>query len=536
VYSNTTEAYQDMRRRSKKSLYYFAKTICGMTDLKDSFHKPFANYVSLYPWNGGPQSSNRKIAVMPREHFKSSISTVARAIWLLIHNRSYTICLMSAKEDHPKKWLRQIKYIIEENPIFRSVFPEISPDYTKWDDTEILIKRPPSLSGQAQASITAASLIAGQASQHFDHILLDDPVNERISKSETLMKQVVDNFDHLESLLKGWQTSSFDLVGTPWGRGDCIEHAMKYDVELGARLFWFLGARGEFKMSPELMESHPECAPKLKIGPAIFPERVNETKLERLEKTDPEKYYLQYLCKPYDAGMNGFDLDLFRDFAYMSTGQCKCECHPEHDHAISRMSLIILSDPAVTLEKKNCQSSVLVVGKAACGCRFLFSEWGDHVMPPELLRELTRTAEEWQPWAKAMGIESVSFQRVFKHWLLEKQSNGEFPLNVQFYDPAPKGRGKDDRISAQLTSVNNGLWHKRPTMKHVEGVNNFMDQLSKWPYGEFRDLIDGWAYCDDVWEEAPPPGKGAVSKENTTLARNIARERFDRAIMAQSEE
>ena len=119
AYTSTIEAYNDMRRRSKKSLFYFAKTVCGMTDLKASFHLAYANYAQLYPWNGGPPASNRKIGIMPREHFKSSIGTVAKAIWLLLHNRSWTIGIMSVKEDHPKKWLRQIKHIIEKNPIFR---------------------------------------------------------------------------------------------------------------------------------------------------------------------------------------------------------------------------------------------------------------------------------------------------------------------------------------------------------------------------------------------------------------------------------
>jgi hypothetical protein len=190
--SKTTQSkdvIRKMRKRAKADLYYFAKVICGMHDLQARFHLPMARFLQMYPWNGGPPESLRKCLVLSREHFKSSIGTVARALWLLCHNPEWTICLMSAKEDHPKKWLRQIKQIIEQNPIFQSVFPEIQKDPAKWDDMEILIKRPTSLTGQAQASITAASMLAGQASQHYDHIIVDDPVNERIAKSEPLMNE-----------------------------------------------------------------------------------------------------------------------------------------------------------------------------------------------------------------------------------------------------------------------------------------------------------------------------------------------------------
>jgi hypothetical protein len=255
-----------------------------------------------------------------------------------------------------------------------------------------------------------------------------------------------------------------------------------------------------------------------------------------LEKTDPEKYYLQYLCKAYDAGRNGFDLELMRDFAYMGSGQCQCTCHPDHDHDINKKSVIEVSDPAVTAEKKNCESSVLVLAKAACGCRFVLTEWGGHLIPPDLMKEYTRTTTEWQPYCKTLGIEAVSFQLIFKAWLLEKQSNGEFPLGVKFAEPKPGGRSKDDRIAAQLNSFNDGLWHKRPTMRRVEGVNNLLDQLAKWPYGEHRDRIDGWAYCDDVWEEAPVPGYGVKSEANATAARNARREKFDIDLMSRSED
>jgi hypothetical protein len=444
---------------------------------------------------------------------------------------------MSAKEDHPKKWLRQIKQIIEQNPIFQSVFPEIQKDPAKWDDMEILIKRPTSLTGQAQASITAASMLAGQASQHYDHIIVDDPVNERIAKSEPLMNEAKNTFDHVEALTKDYKTSSFDVIGTPWGRSDVLKHVMDTDVAIGQRLFWWLNARGEFKMSERLYKEHPECAVDLPKGKPIFPERVPESKLRRIENKRPEEYYLQYLCKPYTGGRNGYNMAMIRNFALHASGNIQCECHPEHDHSLANMTVVGLSDPAVTEDKRGCESSLLIVAKAACGCRFLLEEYGAHMLPPDLMRLYTETCTKWQPYLSCLGIESVAFQKVFKFWLLERQGQGKFPLGVVFADPKPENRSKDARASSQLNPVSDGLWHVRPEMQRVEGINNTMSQIATWPFGDARDRLDAFAYADEVFAEAPAPGGSEIPGEESLAEKmNDAQEKYDMLMRARSDD
>jgi hypothetical protein len=540
IYTDTTQAYRDIRKRSKESLYYFAKVVCGMTDVVDRLHMPFANYLQLFPWNGGPPQSGRKLAWMPREHFKSTFASICLPIWLLIHDPNATICIISAKIEHPQKWLRQIKYIIRHNPIFRIVFPEIQPDFTKWDETEILIQRSTSLSGDAQASVTAASIVAGQASQHFDHMILDDPVNEKVAKSEALMQQARDFYIHLESLLREWETSTFTTVGTPWGREDVIEYAMSHEVASGDRLFWGIGARGDFNCSEVIRKDYPECVPTLELGKPIFPERCPEAKLKMLEMQDVEKFYLQYLCKPYDEGRNGFDLDLIRDFAFHADGNLRCGCdeHQHHNHHISKMSVIAISDPAVSKEKKNCETGFGIYAKADCGCRFVIHETGWNLEPNEVVDEYARALSkgEHMPWCKTFGIEKEAMGKVYRSWLEELQSRGEFPLGIKLVDIATENRSKDVRMKGQIVPVRNGLWHKRPTMRRVDGKNNLMDQIAKWPYGKHRDRADTWAYCDSVWEEAPAPAAVNEPGSHDLVEANYAIERRDERLIELNEE
>src|SRR3990167_8461742 len=155
-----------IRENSKASLYWFAKFVLGYEDATPQVHLPFANFLQMHPWNGGPLESAKKVAWLHRLGLKSSFASVALPLWLLTHDRNLTIGLFSAKLEHPVKWLRQIKNVILYNQWFRLAFPEIRPmpakeraGWEKWDETEIIITRDPTLSGDAQASITACSMV-----------------------------------------------------------------------------------------------------------------------------------------------------------------------------------------------------------------------------------------------------------------------------------------------------------------------------------------------------------------------------------------
>jgi len=529
-----TKTRRELRRICKSypdGLYFFAKAICGFDRLRPHLHRSFANFIQLHPWNGGPQRSNRKMAWMPREHFKSTICSVAFPLWLLsCVDRNYTIALISANHSNSKQWLTQIKEIITYNPIFRWAFPEIRAG-DKWDEERATITRDRTLTSNAQSSLTAYSINSGLASQHHRYIILDDPVNEQVAESDVMMEDAVRLYLHLEEILRGWTESGFLLVDTPWGREDPHHEALR-EVERGYRLKWGIGVLGEHEISQSLAE-RPELRPDVTLGSPILPSECDEDKLEHIKQQSIEKYYFQYLCKPYDVGRNGFDLDLFRDFAHLPDGRLLCQCHPNHYHHLSTGSTVAVSDPAYTQDKKNCESAILIGNKQPCECRFLLNEWGGHLIPPDYLKEAARQAAEWQTWMKGFGIESEALQVTLSLWLVEMQSKGEFPLGVEILELKPKKRHKDGRIASQTTPMNNGLWHKRPTMRLIEGKNNTAHQLFQWPYSRKRDRADAFGYFDDAW--ALKPGRGKKQPENPTAGVNARREEADLELFEQEE-
>jgi len=514
--------YTDTRKKSKASLYFFAKTVLGKNLLRKHLHLPFANYIQLLPENGGPANSRYKLAWLPREHFKSTICSEALPLWLLLHDRNTSTALISAHSNNTKKWLKFAANTIAYNKWFRFLFPEIRQG-DKWDEEQIIVTRD---IVKAQSSIAAYSINSGLASQHFPNIILDDPVNEQVAKSAVEMQKAVQLFIDLHDILEAWSNSNFWLPGTPWGREDVIAEALKYE-KAGQWLKWGLGALGEFEIS-DVLKDREELYPKVEIGKPIFPEACPQEKLDFVKQQDVERYYLQYLCRPFEEGRNGFDLGLIRDFVLFPDGRIQCDCHPEHRHMLNSMAVIGLSDPAYTEDKRGCESSFEFVAKdPKCQCRFMLEDYGDRIVPSDYVQKACELAWNQTPWLKHFAVEDVNFQTALKSWLQELQGRPradgkgtEFPSGISLLGVKPRGRSKDGRTSGMQGSVNNGLWHKRPTMSRRDG--NLLDQIAKWPHSRKRDRLDAWSYAEDVWEElGVVPRKYYSSLEDPNIERAI---------------
>ena len=509
----TRKKFRERCKQWPGGLFFFTKAIMMRPKLQENLHLPFANFIQLHAWNGGPRLSNRKVAYLPREHFKSTIVSESFPLWLLACvDRNMTIAIVSAVQQNPEKWLRKIRTTIEHNTLFRWAFPEIRPG-EKWDATELVVTRDKGLGSEVQASISGYSLKSGLASQHHDYIICDDLVNEQTAGSAVEMNRAIELYHSLEEILKGWLDSKgFLVIGTPWGREDVIHEAMK-EVERGTRYIWGMGTGCQeiemmphFVLSEELKLLFPkELIPTCPMDSPILPSECGVEKLLHIKNQSTEKLYLNYGCKPYDAGRNGFNLQLVRNFAELPDGTLECECHRDHKHHLKDATVAVSSDPAYIKGKENCETSILMAAGFACGCKFLLDEWGESIHVSEYLNRACYYANKHKSYLRFWGIEDEALQATLKEWLLERQRTGAFPLSVQIISLKAKQRAKDSRIAGSQEPVNNGFWHKRPAMT-VKAGENTLGQLFQWPYSHKRDRADAFAYFRDIWEQFPPKG------------------------------
>ena len=527
-------AHAALRDASKRSLYVFNKGVLGFKDLTSSLHLPFCNFLQLSPETSGLRQARLKAGIMSRNLFKSTNSSVGKPLWLLINDPQATINIINAVEDNAAGWLAAIQRVVKLNPMFNWLFPELVPrDWHKSEANKhrFTIRRDESLMPEPQPSIQVSGITSGQASKHVRHVILDDPVNEQTVDKPTLIDRAVALYKLLESTLQDYESSTIDLVATPWGFGDVVEYALENEVRDGTMLVWKVNCYGDFYISPELagnLEMLPSWnagrrpsdlherpvsdASSLSLpymastkGEPVFPERYPREELQRIEKKyGPFLFSCNYLVNPFDVSQSGFKASHINYFNRRLDGLLTCDCHRDHRHAIQDLHLVATVDPAWSDKDDAAESAITVGGLAEDGCRFLFKAWSDRVEPDLLWAELVKTvSQEFAPWLKDVGIEDVASQRLYKFFFehLQKTKASMRPheaarvadIRIENLKPDMHESGKTRRVKSEQLYLANGQWHFQL------GMDKFLGQYAKFPRARPMDLLDAWAYLKDMW-------------------------------------
>lgn len=206
-----------IRERSKKSLYSFAKHVCGYSLLERNTHGPICRALE--------HPHPRKLIVTPRGSFKSSLCVVSYALWLLINDPNKRILVSSELFTNSKNFIREIKGILASKP-----FSVPFGDWTGpvWAESEIIIK--PRKRNLKEASITAAGVGTQKVGQHFDAIILDDCNSDKNSNTKDGAKKVVDYYRYLLSILE--PDGIVAVIGTRYSENDLIGHIIANECQI----------------------------------------------------------------------------------------------------------------------------------------------------------------------------------------------------------------------------------------------------------------------------------------------------------------
>lgn len=189
------------------SLAAFAVGACGYKETNARTHKDMIACLE------GPEE--RKLIVMPRGTFKTSISSVAYPIWRLSHNPNLRIMLDSELYTNSKMRIREIKGHIES-----STFKEVYGDWRGpvWAEGEIIIK--PRTKILKEPSIMASGIGAGKTGVHVDLIIADDLNSATNSNTPEGLQKVIDHFRYYTSILD--PGGEIVLVGTRYSSNDVL--------------------------------------------------------------------------------------------------------------------------------------------------------------------------------------------------------------------------------------------------------------------------------------------------------------------------
>lgn len=159
--------------------------------------------------------SRRKLIVMPRGTFKTSITSVAWPIWLLMRNPNLRILLDSELYTNSKNILREIKARLA-SPAFIETFGNWRGEV--WNEGELVINQRTEV--RKEASLTCSGIGAQKTGQHYDVIVADDLNSPKNSNTPEGCERVHMHYRYYQSLLE--PEGMIAIVGTRYAATDII--------------------------------------------------------------------------------------------------------------------------------------------------------------------------------------------------------------------------------------------------------------------------------------------------------------------------
>lgn len=163
--------------------------------------------------------------IWAREHFKSSIITIAETIQDALRNPDEATGIFSYVRPVAKKFLFSIKETFQTSRILKLCFPDVvyqdcEKEATLWSlDEGLILKR---TSNRPEATISAWGLTEGMPTGlHFERRKYDDIVTEDIAESPDVMDKVKTKFDSSQNV--GKEGGTHRVVGTYYHHFDPLK-------------------------------------------------------------------------------------------------------------------------------------------------------------------------------------------------------------------------------------------------------------------------------------------------------------------------
>jgi predicted phage terminase large subunit-like protein len=501
-----------LRENGIKSLYFFATAILKWDLLQEDPHLPMCSFIQTP--NDPPLARFRKVLLVPRDCYKSTIGSKSLPLWYLIQpmlegipGREHRILLCSSASTNAMKQIKSIQTQVERNQILSWVYPEIIPDLsrTTWTQSNLLFPRD---GMYGEDTIEAAGVDSHIVSRHYTIQIKDDLEDKQSFEQPSVREKVKSFYKSAEALFVDEQTSIDILIGTRWGIDDLYAdikesesgtyafytrplHWTQEDLKRDIRQAEEVGKPPIYDMIPE--ESAPEAEKTYYFFPKLFPEESCE-RIKR--KQGSFMYSMLYMNNPRDPALAEFRETDLRYFSFDKEGNLVIE---DTDNAkfdtvsFDSLTRVMFWDPALAERelKKRSRNAMIVMARDNRSRLFILDAYAEYKNPGFLFSKFISLHQKHRVHKAA--IEDAGFQRILKFPLYQrmKELNYHFPVEGE-----PPIGDKDARIRSLIPYVEtHDLFIRR-------GLTDFVEEIRGFPVFPTKDLVDGAAACLAVLSKA----------------------------------
>jgi hypothetical protein len=432
----------------------------------------------------GPRTNT--LDIWAREHGKSTIITVADSIHRLLRDPNERIALFSYSKPAAQRFVRQIKWVLEDSAILKACFPDIfyenpAKESPKWsEEVGLVIKRS---TAAAEPSISGHGLLEGMPTgSHFSRRLYDDiEVHDFVNNPDVITK-LKESFDMSQNL--GTVDGTHGVTGTPYHHFGLLQALREKKLDDGTPVY-------HLRLKPATVDGAPN-------GESVY---LPEKKLAEL-RTNKQFFYSQQLLDPTPRGEEKLNS------AYLK------EVMPSQ--IPKNLFKFMVIDPAGYRKDRTGDSWGILV----CGVEPFRDDLGaSNIYILDAVIEPLAEAEAMDIVTKVylrngrilrLGVEKVSMQSMEIHVANALRAKGR-SVTVEggsLVILRPGGRSKEERILSNLQwPLNNGKLHISSSIPKAY-IERLRLEMSKFPYWH-DDGLDALAYLFDVFRDyrfgARPP-------------------------------
>jgi predicted phage terminase large subunit-like protein len=422
-----------VKNKALNDLFFFSKEILCYDLIREKPHRELCIFLN--------KPKKKKLILLPRGSFKSTIATIAYPLWMLMYDPNLRILISSETFGQSKTFLTAIKDHIERNEVFRAIFGDAKGGDAVWRQEEITIRGRTRVA--REPSIGVSGVGQTRVGMHYDIIILDDVVsNNNINTPEQIQK-TINHYKLLLSILE--PNSTLIIIGTRYHFADLYGHILENE--------------------PDNFDMLIRAA--IEGGKLYFPSRLTKKYLDEQKKSQGNQHFAnQYLNNPVDQDSAMFKLKWIR---YFREG-------PE------RVRKYILIDPASTDSKTSDFTGIIICGVDPDNNIFVYEAINNKSTIGEMISLIFEKVLEYKVYEDGcVALEVNANQQTYQYIFQEEMKKRKFFFPITELRPNST-RSKASRIKGLQPWFENGKIYLK------EEQQELIDQITMYPRTRHDDL------------------------------------------------
>ena len=411
-------------------------------------------------FNSFISDEEENLCLGPREFAKTTIRGVLGSIWDLIKNPNMQIGQVSDTGPQAKYFISETKLHLEKNNLLTTLYPHLLPGDI-WKDNELKIIGAKEI--KKGASIMAFGYGGGTGAD-FDKIIADDMVDFENSRIKTRRDKLEDWVGtSLIPMLRSGGKIRFN--GTRYHQDDYYGRLLAKGIKTNAKSHKAILDNGE-SMWPELWPAEKLLKKKERMGSIRFNAQYqNDTKLMAQGKIFKREWFKYIRRNPNNP------LEFTRDDGARIN--------------IKDLAVYQTCDLAISKKTTADYFVILTYGLDKEGNIYIIDAMRGRYDWPEQKKISRQNYLKWKELGlRWRGIESVQYQSV-----LLQELNAFLDMSIRSL--LTGGLDKVTRAMSMSAKYESGKVYHNASM---EILQDFEDELTAFPEGEYDDMVDCVAY------------------------------------------